>query len=422
MTKKMNWKVAGAAAVLVAVAGGLFALYRSGAFSPSQKPDYRGYSASNITEANNLFAFEFYSAIKGEEGNVFFSPFSITSAFAMVYDGARGQTADELSSVFHLPEDVNTVREEYASIYGEINAKDRKYELKTANAFWAQEDYPFLSDYLSAVKHYYGGEIRNLDFGGNPTGSAGTINNWVEEKTNGKIKDLIPASAISGDTKAILTNAIYFKGEWVKQFDESETEKEKFKTDKSGTVVADMMRRTDNKSVFGYMENQELQALEMPYAGDDLSALFLLPKSGSADKLAEGMDAKALSELAAEIEEQRVDVYVPRFKFETEYTMSGILKNMGLTAPFSDAADFSGITGKQDLKIDEAIHKAYVEVNEEGTEAAAATGIVVGITSTMPKEEPKIPEFRADHPFLFIIQHKATGMVLFMGRVSNPNL
>lgn len=408
-----------AAALAVAAAGALF-FYYGDVFTP-ERESYYGYSSGDVTEANNLFAFDFYSEIKGEDGNIFFSPFSMVSAFAMIYDGAKGQTADEFRAVFHLPESVNAVREDYATINKALNAGSKDYELHNANAFWAKDGYPFLGDYLSAVKDYYKGEVKNLNFD-NPESSSKTINDWVEDKTNGKIRDLIPASVINGGTRAILTNAIYFKGKWAEQFNEKNTEEENFKTDNDGTVKARMMSRTDKESVFGYMENGDLQALEMPYDGGDLSAIFLLPKRGSADKIAEGMTAEKFAELTAEFKEQRVDVYIPRFKFETKYTMSGILKKMGLMTPFSDDADFSGMTGNRDLKIDEAIHKAFVEVNEEGTEAAAATGIVVSITSAGPENEPEIPVFRADHPFLFIIQHKPTGTILFLGRVSNPNL
>ena len=420
MTKKLNWKIIGLAGGLVILMAGALFFYYNGS-SPVSRERLTEYSSGSIAEANNLFAFDFYDEIKGEDGNIFFSPFSMVSAFAMVYDGARGQTAEELKYTFHLPGDIGVVRSEYADLNESLNAGSEDYELRNANAFWAKKDYPFLGDYLAAVRNYYGGELRNLDFG-NSAASSKTINDWVKEKTNGKITDLIPPSAINGDTRAILTNAIYFKGTWVKRFNEEDTREENFKTDNDGTVKVQMMSRTDNRSVFGYEENGEYQALEAPYSGDDLTAVFLLPKDGNIDKLASSFDAEKFAGINGKLEEQRVDVYIPRFKFETQYTMSGILKKMGLGTAFSDAADFSGMTGNNDLKIDEAIHKAFVEVNEEGTEAAAATGIVVGITSAMPEEEPKIPEFRADHPFLFIIQHKPTGTILFLGRVSNPNL
>jgi len=421
----INWKILTGIAILLAIVivGGIF-LFREGTISlPEPKPNLA--DINNVVEANNQFALDYYSKLKDKDGdNIFFSPFSISSAFVMTYEGAKGQTAEEIRSVFYFPESSNLRRTEYTTIFDEINKGDKKYKLSSANALWAQEDYQFLKDYFDSVEKYYGGKATNLDFKKDPEGSRVTINNWVENQTNDKIKDLIPSGIIKTMTKLVLTNAIYFKGEWVKQFSKNDTKEENFRTNKNGTVKTQMMQRTDDEAIFNYAENSNLQILEMPYSGEELSILLLLPKGDNLEKLESLLSTKKLSEWRKDLEEQRVKVFIPKFKFETKYFMADDLKAMGMPIAFSDSADFSGMTGKRDLKINEAIHQAFVEVNEEGTEAAAATAVVMRPVGSAagPQKEPKIPVFRADHPFIFLIQQKNTGNILFIGRVVNPNL
>ena len=373
----------------------------------------------SVVDANNKFAFDLYSEYKSEEGNVFFSPYSIETALAMTYEGAKGKTADEMQKVLHFPQDDNARRQGFLSIYNGINEKDKKYLLSTANALWAQKDYPFLQDYFGLTEKYYGGKVTNLDFAAETEKSRQTINLWVEEKTNDKIKDLIPQGAIDAMTRLVLTNAIYFKGNWSIQFDKKDTQEQDFKVSPEKTVKAQMMSMTGEKANFNYYENDDLQALELPYDGKELSMLILLPKGPDLSSLEDSIDPEKLTSLKNSMNERQVDVYLPRFKFETKYFMAGTLKGMGMPTAFSSDADFSGMTGKKDLYISEVIHQAYVEVNEEGTEAAAATGVIMGVTAVL--EPPKIPVFRADHPFIFLIQDKSTGNVLFMGRVSDPS-
>jgi len=376
----------------------------------------------SVVNANNQFALDLYSKYKSEEGNIFFSPYSISTALAMTYEGARGKTAEEMREVFYFPEDNNERRLGYAGLYNEINKKDKEYKLSTANSLWAQEDYQFLDDYFDVVEEYYGGEITNLDFVKNTEKSRITINDWVEDKTNNKIKDLIPEGVITKITRLVLTNAIYFKGEWVRQFNKDETREQDFRITPDNTVKVKMMSRTDDEAEFNYTENKDLQILGLPYSGDDLSMLILLPKNDEIEALENFLTIKQLSKWKKDLKEQRVKVFIPKFKFETKYFMEDTLKEMGMPTAFSVAsADFSGMTGKRDLFISKVIHQAFVEVNEEGTEAAAATAVIMGLTSAGPGNEPKIPVFRADHPFVFIIQEKETGSILFMGRVSDPS-
>ena len=380
---------------------------------------------NNVVDANNQFALDFYFHLKNKEnGNIFFSPHSISSALTMTYEGARGETAQEMRSLFYFPEDDSLRRTEYAAIIDEINKGDKKYELHTANALWAEKDYQFLDEYFEIVERHYKGKVANLDFKKKSEEAQITINNWVEDKTNNRIKELIPSGLINALTRLVLTNAIYFKGEWVKQFNEKDTREEDFRISKNNIVKAPMMRRTDDEARFNYAENNKLQILEMPYSGKELSMLILLPKDDDLEALESLLSAKKLSEWKKDLKNKRVKIFIPKFKFETKYFMADDLKVMGMSTAFKwPGADFSGMDGTKDLFISEVIHQTFVEVNEEGTEAAAATA-VIGEFGAAPglKLPKKIPVFRADHPFIFLIQENKTGNILFMGKIINPTM
>ena len=373
---------------------------------------------SRIIEANNRFAINLYSQYKSEEGNIFFSPFSISTAMAMVYEGAEGKTAKEIKSVFGFPKYDNSRRNQYAKLLSEINKKDKEYALKTANALWAEQDFHFLDEYFTTVEKYYGGKTINLDFINEWEASRLIINNWVEDKTNNKIKDLFPKGEIDPLTRLVLTNAIYFKAKWLIQFDADKTSDEYFRVNPDKSIKVPMMQPTSQKSTFNYTQNKDLQILEMPYAGEDLSMLILLPLDDDIEALENSFTLEKLTAWKKSLRKRRVNIYIPKFKFETKYFMKKTLSNLGMPAAFTNSADFSGMTGTNDLKIDEVIHQAFIEVNEEGTEAAAATGIVM-MQKSMP---PPTPIFKADHPFIFIIQQKETGNILFMGRINNPKI
>ena len=373
--------------------------------------------ARDVIEANNRFAINLYSQYKSEEGNIFFSPFSISTAMAMVYEGAEGKTAKEIKSVFGFPKYDNSRRNQYSDLLSEINKKDKEYALNTANALWAEQDFQFLDEYITTVEEYYKGKTTNLDFKNEPDSSRLIINNWVEEKTNNKIKDLFPEESIHPQTRLVLTNAIYFKAEWLKQFDADKTRDMNFRVNPDKSIKVPMMQRTDRKSIFNYTQNEDLQILEMPYTGEDLSMLILLPFDNDIEVLENSFTIEKLTEWKKSLRKRRVKIYIPKFKFKTKYFLFETLSNLGMPTAFTNSADFSGMTGTKDLEIDKVIHQAFIEVNEEGTEAAAATGIGMMPTS-MP---PPTPIFKADHPFIFIIQQNETGNILFMGRVSNPN-
>lgn len=388
------------------------------------------FNASSVPEANNRFAFDLYSQYKNDEGNLFFSPYSISSALAMTYEGAKGKTADEIASVFHFPNDTAAMRSGFKGVNGYLNQPGKNYALRSANALWAEQSYKFSDAYLNTTETYYGGKATNMDFIGDPDGSRITINNWVENQTNDKIKDLISQGLITSDTRLVLTNAIYFKGTWVSQFDERGTKEGDFRASPGSSVKAEMMH---SQNGFGYAENSELQILEMPYAGaieqapygdavspGNISMFILLPKNNSISSLENSISSDRLSGWESQLEPQEVNVFLPKFKFETKYTMGDTLAKMGMPAAFDPLqADFSGMDGTRDLFVGAVIHQAFVDVNENGTEAAAATAVIM-MAGAAPGPAPSVPEFRADHPFLFLIQDKETGTILFMGRVSDP--
>ncbi len=419
----MNWKIIVAAVILI--------LFLSGCTEPVPGPkpvaDDSGATAEGVSElvhGNNQFALELYKEFQGtEQGkNIFFSPWSMSFALGMTFEGAKGQTAEEMQSVLHLPADDTARRFSFAKVYNLINSGDKPYKLSTANALWAQKDYAFLQDYFETVEKYYVGKVTNLDFKADTENSRKTINTWVEQQTNNKIKDLIPPGVLDPLTRLVLTNAIYFKGTWVTQFNPAYTKPEDFKVSPSKTVKADMMRIVGSDTRFNYAETEELQALELPYKGDDLSMLILLPKEDSPDSLEASLTAEKLQEIRDMLEERKIPIFIPKFTFETKYMMVPALESMGIHAAFvpnsgndPNAADLSGMDGTKNLYISSIIHQAFVQVDEEGTEAAAATAVVVGATSAGPMNE-----FRADHPFIFIIQERSTGSILFLGRVTDP--
>jgi serpin B len=383
-------------------------------------------STQAVAEANNRFAFDLYSRLaKNQEytgNNLFFSPFSISSALAITYEGAKGKTADEIRSVFYFPANDTIRRGGFLGLNAGINSGDPSYSLRTANALWAEKTCPFLPNYVSTAEHDYGAKTTNLDFIGHPEESRFTINTWVEDKTEDKIKDLIPAGVIDTTTRLVITNAIYFKGDWVKQFDKNKTTDAVFRTAPGKTVTVPMMQRTDEDAVYMYAENSDLQMLSMPYehtTGKKLSMIVLLPRGDNLTKNEASLGVDMLTELQQSAESRRVMVYFPKYTLKTKYSLPKTLEAMGMPTAFTGNADFSGMDGTTDLLISDVIHLAFVDVNEEGTEAAAATAVVMKLAAAPANPDP-IPVFRADHPFIFLILDDETGAILFMGRVVNP--
>jgi len=372
---------------------------------------------NDIAKANNQFAIGLYSEINKESNdNIFFSPWSISTAMAMAYEGACGDTADEIQDVFHFPVDDSSRRSSFAKMLNTINKAGGKYKLHTANALWLQKDYPFLKHYKNTVSKYYLGEIKNLDFVNNPTGSSSDINSWVSKNTNNKIKKIVSPDMFNELSRAVITNAIYFKGKWEHQFDRDDTKPEDFTLESDEKIKVPTMKLTDEDLDFNYVEVDGVQILEMGYQGDKISMLVLLPRINM-DYLESILSEEKLQEWRNKLKPETVYIYMPKYTFETSYSLSDHLKSMGMNLPFTwPGADFSGMDGTDLLYIDKVLHKAYIDVYEEGTEAVAATAISVGAGAAMPH----YVEFRADHPFIFIIQERETGNILFMGKVTNP--
>jgi len=381
---------------------------------------------TSLAEGNNAFACEMYQHLAAKPGNHFFSPYSISMALGMTYAGAEGDTEAQMAKVlrFSLPE--NRVHASFKKLGDSLNpgGKERPYQLSVANALWGQKGYKFLDPFLGVVNRDYGGGLRGVDFAGNTEEARKTINTWVEDQTQEKIKDLIPRDLLTPAVRLVLTNAIYFKGDWASQFDKKQTSEQRFSlaTPKGfrGLVPRVRVPMMRQKGKFGYLETPTMQVLEMPYEGGDLAMMILLPRDGYTESLVgveKSLSAENLKKWASSLRQQEVVVSLPRFKTAGSYGLKKALVSMGMTDAFSDAADFSGMDGTKDLFISAVLHKAFVDVNEEGTEAAAATAVVMQL-----KGISRLMVFKADHPFLFLIRHERTGSVLFMGRMMNPKL
>ena len=307
----------------------------------------------SVAAGNNRFAVDLYRHLAAEPAhagdNLFFSPYSITSALAITCEGARGTTADEIRSVLHLPENKTLRRAGFAWLDAGLNRGSANYTLRTANALWAEETYSFLPDYTGIAERWYGANVTNFDFINDPEGSRETINRWVEEQTEDKIRDLLPADSIDDLTRLVITNAIYFKGTWVKQFDPAETTEEAFRIAQDETVQVQMMHRTDEDAIYGYTETGTLQVLRMPYAhgnGTELSMLVLLPKEDNLTAAEEVLDVGTLTGIRDSLTDRRVRVVFPKFTLETEYSLPQALAAMGMPTAFTDAANFSGMDAR----------------------------------------------------------------------------
>jgi serpin B len=397
-------------AVVIGSAAGCF-----GADMPAAKEK----TEEAVVEGNNRFAVELYAKLREQEGNLFFSPYSISAALAMTYAGARGETEAQMAKVLHFPSQRAGDQERFHPAFGAIikdlntRGKKGKYELIVSNALWGQKGYEFLAEFLELVKSNYGGRLNEVDFISDTESARKTINAWVEKKTKDKIKDLIVPGDLNQLTRLVLTNAIYFKGNWASRFKKENTKDAEFTLLSGEKVDTPTMNQTEQ---FSYMETEDFQGLEMPYVNNELSMIIFLPKR--TDGLAEfekKLTAENLSQWLARLRKREVIVSVPKFKETSRFSLAGVLKSMGMTDAFvSVVADFSGMNGKKELYISKVIHKAFVDVNEEGTEAAAATAVVTRAIAIRPSV------FRADHPFLFLIRDNSSGSILFIGRMMNP--
>jgi serpin B len=383
----------------------------------------RAVDGNDIKEAvagNTDFAFALYGKLRdgAPKGNLFFSPYSISTALAMTYAGARGETQKQMVMALRFTLPSQNLYSAFGALQKQLiqEEKSHGYRLLLANALWLQKGEPFLKEFLDLNKYYYGAGISQLDFVNETEQSRQIINSWVEEKTKDKIKDLIPPEGVNGETVLVLTNAIYFKGEWRTKFRWWRTRSADFNISDKDKVEVRLMHLKED---FKYYADKKMQVLELPYKSDELSMLVLLPQEIEGIKeLEDTLTAETLNVLLPKMWNTKVDVYLPKFKLVWgTFSLNKALIALGMSDAFDGMkADFSGINGRGGIWISDVFHQAFIEVNEKGTEAAAATAFV--IVTSLNNNGP--PVFRADHPFIFIIKDNRSGSILFMGRVMNP--
>ncbi len=388
-------------------------------------PDVSTNEQALLVEGNSAFAFELYQKLveqlERQEANLFYSPYSISLALAMTYAGARGETAEQMADTLQflleqasLHPTFNWLDAELAKRGEGAQGKDGEgFRLNIVNAIWGQKDYEFLPAFLDVLAENYGAGLRIVDFITETEKSRLAINDWVSKQTEGRIEDLIPPGAIDALTRLVLTNAIYFNAAWEHPFDEKITTDGLFYLLDGGQVSVPMMKQTES---FGYTEGEGCQAVELPYDGGELSMVILLPEAGKFEAFEKTLNAQQVSDIISGLQPTEVALTMPKFEFDSEFSLKDTLAGMGMPIAFSGAADFSGMTGKRELAISDVVHKAFVAVDEAGTEAAAATAVIVGLTAV---PEPTV-EVTVDRPFIFLIRDIETGAILFVGRVLNP--
>ena len=379
-------------------------------------------TTSALVDGNTAFALGLYKLVRTTEGNLFFSPYSISDAMAMTWAGARGQTETDIATAMHftLPQSqlhpaLNKLDLDLASRGQGAKGKDGEgFRLHVVNAIWGQQGFKFTPQYLDTLATNYGAGLRVLDFIKQPEPSRITINDWVAQQTENRIKDLIPAGAINNLTRLVLTNAIYFNAAWAQPFQKGATTQGTFHRLDGSDVSVSMMRQTQ---MFRYSEGANYQATELPYDGRELSMIVILPRAGAFADFEQSFDSRILKTIVDGLTSREVALTMPKFGFETSMSLKQNLTALGMGNAFTDSADFSGMDGARDLRIQDVIHKAYVAVDEDGTEAAAASAVIVG-TTALPSDTA---EMKVDRPFLFLIRDNPTGTVLFLGRVSDPS-
>jgi len=368
----------------------------------------------SITDNNTRFAFDLYKKISLKPENMFYSPFSISAAMGMAYTGSKGNTETQIAHVMHFASNNAAFPASYQAYLKTINALNKdEINIYTANSFWAQADFKFKKEFVGIIRDYFSGEITNVDFVKEAEKCRVDINKWVEGKTNNKIENLIQPGLIDNLTRLVLVNAIYFKAPWEMPFDTKATKKMDFNTSAANVVSADFMTGENN---YKYYTEDKFSAIEIPYAKGSLSMIVILPADNDLAGLQKSMDNALYQKIVSGLTQKKVRLILPKFKATSEFELSDVLKEMGMPEAFSDKADFSGMTGRKDLKISKVVHKAFIDVNESGTEAAAATAVIIRIKA-MPVNAI---EFKADHPFMFVIRENTNGSILFAGNIYDP--
>jgi serpin B len=369
-----------------------------------------------LVQGNNAFAFDLYARLSQKKGNVVFSPYSISNALAMTYAGARGQTAEEMAKVLHFTLGQERLHPAFAELVADLykDGKGRPYHLHVANSLWGQKGYPFLDGFLELTRKNYRAGLKEVDFERVPEEARHTVNRWVEEQTRDKIKELLLSGDVTPSTRLVLTNAIYFKATWQTPFPKDQTRDAVFAVAPGEKPSVPMMRQPEG--MFRYFAGDNFQWLELPYKGGQLSLVVLLPhKQGRLAGLEKALTASAIQRGVDKLQLRLGEVALPRFQATLRVSLGEDLKQMGMPLAFSRGADFSGIASAENLRLTGVIHKAFIDVDEVGTEASAATAVVAAGTKSI-----RPFSFRADHPFLFLIRDTQTGSILFLGRVTDP--
>lgn len=380
--------------------------------------------ADAVVDSNTGFALELYKHLRqevfrqngGKEGNLFFSPYSLSTGLAMTYAGAKGQTAAEMAQALDYTLPPERLHPAFAALRANIEADSRQdYQLDIANRLWGQKGYNFLATFLDITRNFYNATLEKVDFTGAPEEARTQINQWIAQQTHDKIKDLIPPGIFSSDTRLVLTNAIYFKAAWLIPFDPSKTKNEAFTTLDRQSVLVPMMYHAGQ--IFGYAEVDDLQVLELPFVSDRLSLIILLPqKVDGLLELEAKLTATTLTKwLSSVSNEVPVSVWLPKFQLRSAFELKDALSKMGMPLAFTPNSDFSGMNGQPGLFLSNVIHKTFVDVNEAGAEADAANVITAATRGSGNT-------FKADHPFIFLIRDIKSGSILFLGRMVNPSL
>ncbi len=392
----------------------------------SMTPDSATVDRDEVARGNNVFATTLYGQLRNTSDNVFLSPESISIAMALTYAGARGKTAEEIANTLHFTLDRTRLHSAMAMLLRDINAGGpaHGYQLRTVNALWLQQEYGFREEYASLVEQYYGAALKYVDYINSAPYARSLINDWVVKQTDHKIRDLIAPGAVSASTRMVLTNAVYFKGDWLTPFNKADTRDEAFHIRLNRNINASLMKQT---GTFGYYEGIDFKAVQVPYQGNDLAMVVILPNAmDGLASLERAMTPGALAEWGEKLDNgsKTIQIYLPKFQVTSGFSLSRTLGAMGIHAAFdSTRADFSGLAQglktNNNLSISDVIHKAYITVDEQGTEAAASSAALAPLTGA-PQTGP-LPVFKADHPFVFLIRDTRSGSILFMGRVLDPS-
>lgn len=353
-----------------------------------------------------------------KDTNVFISPFSISLALAMAYAGARGETAEEMKRSLHFDLEDETLHEAFHYLDGHFKkmSSRKPFVLNIVNAAWGRTDEHFEKSYLDLLARHYGADIRRLDFANHPEPSRKKINAWVERETHGRIQNLLPPGSIDDTERFVLTNAAYFLGDWLSEFPAHATRKAPFHLMVGGYVMADTMFQM---SSFNYHADPGglYQAVSLPYRNSPISMMIILPAKGKLAEVEALLGGSFISDIKNAMARRRMELHMPKFGFESSFSLAGILSHLGMHRAFSGDADFSGMTGNKDLMLSDVLHKTFVKVDEKGTEAAAATAVAMEPTSALT-DRPFV--FRVDRPFVFLIRDDVTGVLLFAGRCADP--